>query len=150
MEQILDTETLQRRLPDVPAGSFRRPRAAAGRTGDLRSDVSYAVAQRTREIGIRMALGAERRQVLRMVIGEGMVLALLGVGLGVAAAFGSHAVASLLFGTAANNAFACGSVSGLLPGVALAACFIPARRALAGRADCSSALRVTRRLMSRQ
>ncbi len=65
-----------------------------------------------------------------MVIGEGMVLALVGVGLGLAAAFGSTRwLASLLFGTAANNAFAYGSVSGLLLAVALAACFIPARRA---------------------
>ncbi len=77
-----------------------------------------------------MALGAERREVLRMVIGQGMVLALAGVGFGLAGDFGAtRLLASLLFGTAANNLFAYVSVSALLIAVALAAFFIPARRA---------------------
>jgi len=129
MEQILDTETLQRRMQMSLLGAFAGLALLLAGLG-IYGVMSYAVAQRTREIGIRMALGAERREVLRMVIGEGMVLALVGVGLGLAAAFGSTRwLASLLFGTAANNTFAYGSVSGLLLAVALAACFIPARRA---------------------
>ena len=124
-----DTETLQRRMQMSLLGAFAGLALLLAGLG-IYGVMSYAVAQRTREIGIRMALGAERREVLRMVIGEGMVLALIGVGLGLAAAFGSTRwLASLLFGTAATNAFAYGSVSGLLLAVALAACFIPARRA---------------------
>jgi putative ABC transport system permease protein len=102
--------------------------------------MSYAVTQRTQEIGIRMALGAERREVLRMVIGQGMVLAVLGIAFGLAGAFGAtRLIASLLFGTAANNLFAYVSVSALLIAVALAACAVPARRA--SRVDPLVALR---------
>jgi putative ABC transport system permease protein len=139
MEQILGTETQQRRMQMSLLGTFAGLALLLAGLG-IYGVMSYAVTQRTQEIGIRMALGAERREVLRMVIGQGMVLALLGIGFGLAGAFGAtRLLASLLFGTAANNLFAYVSVSALLIAVALAACFVPARRA--SRVDPLVALR---------
>jgi putative ABC transport system permease protein len=139
MEQILDTETLQRRMQMSLLGTFAGLALLLAGLG-IYGVMSYAVTQRTQEIGIRMALGADRREVLRMVVGQGMVLALIGVGFGLAGAFGAtRLLASLLFGTAANNLFAYFSVSALLIVVALAACFVPARRA--SRVDPLVALR---------
>jgi predicted permease len=139
MQAILDTETLQRRMQMSLLGTFAGLALLLAGLG-IYGVMSYAVTQRTQEIGIRMALGAQRREVLRMVIGQGMVLALLGIGFGLAGAFGAtRLLASLLFGTAANNLFTYLSVSALLIAVALAACFIPARRA--SRVDPLVALR---------
>jgi predicted permease len=139
MEEILDTETLQRRMQMSLLGGFAGLALLLAGLG-IYGVMSYAVAQRTQEIGIRMALGARRGEVLWMVIGQGMVLALLGVGFGLAGAFGAtRLLASMLFGTAANNLFAYASVSVLLIGVAIVACLVPARRA--SRVDPLVALR---------
>ena len=139
MQEILDTETLQRRMQMSLLGTLAGLALLLAGLG-IYGVMSYAVAQRTHEIGIRMALGARREEVLWMVIGQGMVLALLGVGFGLAAAFGAtRLLANLLFGTAANNLFAYSSVSALLIAVALAACLVPARRA--SRVDPLVALR---------
>ncbi|HSF22798.1 MAG TPA: ABC transporter permease [Blastocatellia bacterium] len=92
--------------------------------------ISYSVSQRTREIGIRMALGASHSNVLRLVVGEGMILALIGVGIGIIASFFlTRLMSSLLFGVSATDALTFSLVPVLLAGVALAASFIPARRA---------------------
>jgi putative ABC transport system permease protein len=92
--------------------------------------ISYVVAQRTREIGVRMALGARRNQVLAMVIFRGAKLAAIGVFLGVLAALVvTRAMASLLFGVSAADPWTFGVVTVLLAGVALTACYLPARRA---------------------
>ena len=92
--------------------------------------MSYAVTQRTQEIGIRMALGASAMDVLNLIIRNGMLLVILGVALGLAGAFAlTRLMATLLFGVTPTDALTIGVVSLVLIGVALLACFIPARRA---------------------
>jgi len=92
--------------------------------------MSYAVTQRTQEIGIRMALGAQVSDVRKLVIGNGMTLALMGVVIGLAGAYGlTRLMASLLFGISATDAPTFAAISAILIAVALIACFIPARRA---------------------
>ncbi|HEX5411608.1 MAG TPA: ABC transporter permease [Terriglobia bacterium] len=92
--------------------------------------VSYVVAQRTREIGIRVALGAHKSHVLRLIVGQGMVPTLLGMAIGLAASIAlTRFLASLLYGVKPTDPFTFVAVSLILISVALAACYIPARRA---------------------
>ncbi len=92
--------------------------------------MSYSVSQRTREIGIRMALGAQRADVLRLVVRQGMLLTAIGVGLGLAGSLGlTRLISSLLFGISATDVSTFGAVSILLLAIALLACWLPARRA---------------------
>ncbi|MFZ0522384.1 MAG: ABC transporter permease [Candidatus Acidiferrales bacterium] len=102
--------------------------------------ISYVVGQRTHEIGIRMALGAQRGDVLRLMLGEGMKMALIGVAIGAAVALGlTHIMAKMLFRVSATDPVTFASVAIVLSAVALAACYIPARRAM--RVDPIVALR---------
>jgi len=102
--------------------------------------VAYGVGQRTREIGIRVALGADRRTVVRMVVGGGLAQAGLGLAIGTVLAFGAtRALGSLLFGVRAADPLTFGTVAALLIAVALAAGWLPARRA--ARVDPVEALR---------
>jgi putative ABC transport system permease protein len=92
--------------------------------------MSYAVASRTNEIGIRMALGAERRHVLKLVVGQGMALILIGAGFGLAGALAlTQLMKTLLFGVSATDPLTFACVSILLCSVALLACYLPARKA---------------------
>ena len=92
--------------------------------------MSYAVAQRTREIGLRIMLGAQRENVLRMVIGEGMKLALIGVALGLIASSAlTRTMENLLFGVSTTDPLTFLGITLLLAAVALFACWIPARGA---------------------
>jgi macrolide transport system ATP-binding/permease protein len=122
--------------------AFWGPRLAAGMattfgvlalvlaTMGLYSVMTYAVSQRTREIGIRMALGAQVRDVLRLVVSQGMYMALIGIVLGLTGAFLlTRALASLLLGVGTTDPVTFVGVPALLVAVALLACYIPARRA---------------------
>ena len=92
--------------------------------------MNYTVTLRRRELGIRMALGAERMDVLRLVLGQGLTLTLIGVGLGLISAYAlTRLMASLLYGVTATDYLTFGSVSAMLIAVGLVASYIPARRA---------------------
>jgi putative ABC transport system permease protein len=128
-----------RRYPSLVIGSFAGLALILAMIG-LYGLISYTVQQRTREIGIRMALGAQPADVLKLVIGQGVGAVLGGVAIGVAAALAlTRLMASLLFGVRPTDVVTFASVAVLLTGVALAASYIPARRAM--RTDPLNALR---------
>jgi ABC-type antimicrobial peptide transport system permease subunit len=102
--------------------------------------ISYLVSERTQEIGIRLALGARRGEILQMVLRQGLGLAMAGAALGlVGSAIVSHLMAGLLYGVMPTDPLTFVGVTLVLTGVALAACYIPARRAM--RVDPMIALR---------
>jgi predicted permease len=129
MDEVLGEETAQRRVGMILLSAFAALAlllAALGIYGML----SYFVVQHISELGVRMALGAQRSDVLRLVIGKGMKLALFGVGLGLLGALAlTRLMKSLLFGVSALDPLTFAGVAGLLMFVALLACYLPARRA---------------------
>jgi len=93
--------------------------------------IAYGVSQRTREIGIRMALGAQRFDVLRMILFQSMTTVAIGLGIGLAGAFGlTRWMSSLLYGVSAHDLLVHGLVLILLAGAGLVASYIPARKAM--------------------
>ena len=102
--------------------------------------LAYSVNQRTREIGLRIALGAQRSGVLRLIVGEGMTVGLIGIGAGLVGGLAlNRAVSTLVYGVQPSDPATFGGVAMMLATVALAACVIPARRA--SRVDPMIALR---------
>jgi len=129
MEQLLSKSVAQPRFSTFLFSLFALVALVLASVG-LYGVMSYAVAQRTHEIGLRMALGAQVRDVLAMIIGRGMKLTLLGVVIGLAGASALTSVLQkLLFNVGATDPLTFAGVAGLLLGVALLACYLPARRA---------------------
>jgi predicted permease len=121
--------TRERRLTVAMFAAFALLALALAAVG-IYGVIAYSVARRTHEIGIRMALGAEKNDVLRMVVGQGLKLALIGVAIGVIGALAlTRFLASLLYGVKPTDPVTFVAVSVILTAVALLACYIPARRA---------------------
>ena len=139
MEQWLDRAVATPRYRTTLLGLFALLALVLASTG-IYGVMSYSVAQRTHEIGVRMALGARQLDVLKLVVRQGMSLVLIGVAVGVAAAIAlSRVLSSLLFGVGARDPLTLVVVATFLSVVAFVACYLPARRA--ARVDPLVALR---------
>ncbi|MGB7283509.1 MAG: ABC transporter permease [Candidatus Acidiferrum sp.] len=132
MQQIASDSMSSQRFPLIVLGTFAALALLLASVG-IYGVISYSVAQRIHEIGIRVALGAEKQSIFRMVIGQGLRLALLGLAIGAAAALILMRVLSsfshLLYGVGTDDPVTFVFVSVLLAGIAILACYIPARRA---------------------
>jgi len=129
MRDFVDRSLQQRRFAVVLLAIFAGVALLLASVG-LYGVISYSVAQRTRELGIRLALGAQRRDVLRLVVQEGMRFVALGIGAGLAGAFAlTRLMKSLLYGVGAADPPTFAALTAVLGGVALIACLIPAFRA---------------------
>jgi putative ABC transport system permease protein len=130
MEELMSSSTGQARYRMTLLGTFAGVALLLAAVGTY-GVTAYAVSRRTREIGIRIALGAGRGDIVRLVIEQGMGPSLVGVAVGVAASLAlTRFVSSLLYGVSGTDPTTFTAVVLLLTGVALAACYIPARRAL--------------------
>jgi len=139
LDQIVDRAIAPRRLITRLLSSFSSFALLLAAVG-LYGVIAYSVGQRTREIGIRLALGAQRGNVLRLVVGEGLRLAGLGVAVGlVAAFFVTRVLQSQLYGVTTGDPFTYTITATILVAVALLACYVPARRA--AKIDPMEALR---------
>ncbi|MGA8145670.1 MAG: ABC transporter permease [Candidatus Acidiferrales bacterium] len=139
MEEIISDSISDRKFSMIVLATFAGLALLLSSVG-IFGVISYLVGQRTREIGIRIALGAQRKDVLALVLGEGVRLAVVGAAIGVAAALGlTRLMASMLYGVSATDPLTFAGVSCVLLSVAMLACYIPARRAM--RVDPNTALR---------
>ena len=129
MEQIISHSLAERRFTMLLLIIFASTALVLAAVG-IYGVMSYAVSRRTHELGVRLALGASRREILRLVVGEGMTLAAIGTAVGLTAALGlTRLMASLLYGVRPADPATLVAVSLLLAGIALLACYIPAWRA---------------------
>jgi predicted permease len=139
MDEVVADSLASRRFSMILLGVFALLALVLSSIG-IYGVISYLVGQRTHEIGIRMALGAQQSDVLKLVLGQGMRMALIGVSVGLAAAIGlTRLISKMLFSVSATDPITLIGVSVLLTFVALLACYIPARRAM--RTDPIVALR---------
>jgi predicted permease len=142
MQDLVSESMSAQRFPMILLGAFAGLALLLASVG-IYGVISYSVAQRVHEIGIRMALGAENRNIFRMVVGHGLRLALAGLAIGAVAALILTRLLSsfshLLYGVGSNDPLTFIAVSLLLASVAVLACYIPARRAM--RVDPMVALR---------
>src|SRR5580700_1683453 len=139
MEEIIAESLAARRFSMILLGIFATLALLLSSIG-IYGLISYVVGQRTREIGIRMALGAQRRTVLWLILGEGMKMAMIGVVVGIVAAAGlTRLMSQLIYGVSAADPVTFAGVTIVLTAVAFVACYVPARRAM--RVDPMVALR---------
>ena len=139
MSEVIASSLAERQFSMILFGIFAALALLLASIG-IYGVVSYLAGQRTHEIGVRMAMGARQRDVLRLVLGQGLKMAFLGVAVGMTAALAlTHLMANLLFGVSATDPITFAGVGIILTFVALAACFVPARRAT--RVDPMVALR---------
>jgi putative ABC transport system permease protein len=139
LEELIGRQLVRPRFNMLLIGVFASVALVLAAIG-IYGVISYSVAQRTREIGIRVALGAEERDILKAVVGRGMALTLTGVAIGLAGAFGvTRVLSSMLVGVSSTDPLTFVAIATLLALVALAACYVPARRAT--RVDAMVALR---------
>ena len=139
MEQVMDASVFSRRFEVMVLGSFAGLALLLAAVG-IYGVISYSVAQRRNEIGIRIALGASAGEVQRMIVRDAMLLAAAGVGLGLLAALAlTRVLTGLLYGISATDPSTFGAIAGLLLAIALAAGYLPARNA--ARVDPATALR---------
>jgi putative ABC transport system permease protein len=139
LDQFLDGQVTEERFSTVLLSIFAFLAIALASVG-IYGVMSYSVTERTHEFGIRMALGARQRDVLNLVVGQGMALVMVGVVVGLVAAVAlTRLIATMLYSVSATDPLTFAVVSLLLAGVAFAACYLPARRAT--RVDPMAALR---------
>jgi predicted permease len=139
MNEVIADSLAQRRFAMIVLGSFAAAALLLASLG-IYGVISYLVGQRTHELGIRVALGASRRQILALVLGHGLKMALAGVALGLVAAFGlTRLMRTMLYGVGATDPATFAIIAGLLTIVAVVACYLPARRAT--KVDPLTALR---------
>jgi putative ABC transport system permease protein len=129
MDETLSEMTSQRRFNMLLLSVFAAVALILASVG-IYGVTSYSVTQRTHEIGVRMALGAEGRDVMKLILGQAMILTFLGLAIGLTAAlFLTRLMSSLLYGVTATDPLTFGFISLILAIVAVVACFVPARRA---------------------